>query len=605
LPFASFLAHVALGAVTALGWLGLGSVLLARTRPTGDTWLDTLNRIGVGALGFTLLTFFAGLAGLLYPALYVPLLVGSALGGVARLPGVARAVPRPQPRSWPPWQLALAALLGVTVLLVVVATCAPLTTRDSLHYHASAPARYVESHELLEIPWSWSSYQPFTVEMLIADGMLLRDSVQGALAPLLLALAGLAAAIGMGARVGGRGLALLAGAIFFVQPLMAFEASGTLIETGLGFATALAAWNLAVFVRRGETASLALCGLFAGAAAAMKYVGLFVPLVVGAALFLVARRRLTPAALAAFAVPAVAVALPWYVKNAVQTGNPLYPFVFGGLSEEAQDWIDTGIHEHGHGRGPLDALLLPFRLLASGDDFENGSWLSPLPLLFAPLCLLDARRRRWCVPALAAVLAFLAAWFLTSQQARFLLPLAPVVAVLAGIGILALAARGRVGRLAAPLVTAAALAAGLAMAATYTAQFVPIALGFQDRDEFLEAKTPYYDGVRWLNRELGDHDTVLLDFSAVLYMQDPYVVWTPVVLPTPAPADETRRFARENRLTHAAILEVNLEARRPQLVELGAREIGVVPVQAPVFGLRITRGQPERLHVYELAGCCS
>ena len=65
--------------------------------------------------------------------------------------------------------------------------------------------------------------------------------------------------------------------------------------------------------------------------------------------------------------------------------------------------------------------------------------------------------------------------------------------------------------------------------------------------------------------------------------------------------DSTRRFARENRLTHAAVLDVNLEARRPQLELLGARRIATVPVQAPVFGLRISRGQPEKLHVYRLA----
>jgi hypothetical protein len=302
----------------------------------------------------------------------------------------------------------------------------------------------------------------------------------------------------------------------------------------------------------------------------------------------------------AFGVPAVLVGLPWYVKNALQTGNPLFPFVFGGVTDEARRFVEGGIREHGAGRGPLDAALLPFRLLADGDAFDRGSWLSPLPLLFAPLSLLDARTRRVSVPALAGAGAFLAAWFATSQQARFLLAVAPVLSVLAALGMQALAQRGAVGRLVSTGVTAAALATGFAMIAVYTAQFFPVAVGAQDRDEFLEAKTPYYDGARRLNRLLDDSDRVLLDFAAVLYVEDPYVVWTPLVLSTDADPAQARRFAAAEGLTHAAVLEVNREARQPTLDALGARLIATVPVHAPVFGLRITRGPPERLHIYEL-----
>ena len=600
MPLGSWLAHVALAGLTALGWFGLGSLLLARVRPTGDRVLDGLNRFGVGAVAFALLTFFAAVAGVLYSAVYVPGLVACAAAGTYRL-FRTRIGAWHVPGTWTRLELSLSALIGATVLLVVLAAGAPVTAFDSLHYHAAAPARFAEAHELLELEWGWSTYQPFTVEMLVTDGVLLWDSIQGAFAPLLLALGALAATFGMGSRVGGRALGLLAAAIFFVQPLMVFEASGTLIESGLAFAAALATWNLAVFVRSGDPAAVALAGLFAGAAAGMKYVGLFVLLAAGGALVLFAWRRLNVRALALFAAPAALVALPWYVKNLVQTGNPLFPFVFGGVSEYAERWIDSGIHEHGHGRGPLDALALPFRLLAEGDDFDRGSWLSPLFVLFAPLSLLDERRRRPVALALAAVLVYVAAWFATSQQARFLLPLAPVLAVLAALGIVALTRCGRVGRLAAPVVAGAALVTGFAMSAAYTAQFVPVALRLQDRDEFLEAKSPYYDGVQWLNRELDADDVALLDFAAVLYMDDPYVVWTPVVLPIEAGAAETRRFARANRLTHAAILDVNLEARRPQLDVLGARRVATILVHAPVFGLRITRGQPERLHVYELA----
>ncbi|MGH3131484.1 MAG: hypothetical protein ACRDNX_11750, partial [Gaiellaceae bacterium] len=63
-------AHVALAGVTALAWLGLGSLALAPLGSSGDRLLDALNRFGAGALGFALLTLGAGWLGLLHTALY-------------------------------------------------------------------------------------------------------------------------------------------------------------------------------------------------------------------------------------------------------------------------------------------------------------------------------------------------------------------------------------------------------------------------------------------------------------------------------------------------------------------------------------------------------
>lgn len=59
-------AHVALAGLTALSWLGAGSLVLAPLRSSGDRALDALNRIGAGALAFALATFAAGWLGLLY-----------------------------------------------------------------------------------------------------------------------------------------------------------------------------------------------------------------------------------------------------------------------------------------------------------------------------------------------------------------------------------------------------------------------------------------------------------------------------------------------------------------------------------------------------------
>jgi 4-amino-4-deoxy-L-arabinose transferase-like glycosyltransferase len=73
----------------------------------------------------------------------------------------------------------------------------------------------------------------------------------------------------------------------------------------------------------------------AGGAAGMKYLGLVAVLAIAAVAVGLAWRRLSYRQVLVFAVPAIVVALPWYVKNAVLTGNPFYPHIFGGLNPSA------------------------------------------------------------------------------------------------------------------------------------------------------------------------------------------------------------------------------------------------------------------------------
>src|SRR5207249_3637520 len=116
---------------------------------------------------------------------------------------------------------------------------------------------------------------------------------------------------------------------------------------------------------------------------------------------------------------------------------------------------------YGFGRSPLDLLLLPARLLADAGPFDRGEFFSPLFVLFAPLAFLDRRARPYAAAAWAAGLVYMLAWFLGSQHSRFLVPVMPVFAVLAAVGILAFARRGELGRLLSAVVVTGALAAAL------------------------------------------------------------------------------------------------------------------------------------------------
>jgi hypothetical protein len=599
---AECLAHVALAAVTALAWLGLGSLLLAPLGSGGDRLLNALNRIGVGAIAFALLTFAAGWSGLLYAEAYLPVLAATAATGVVALGRLLSGAPLPRPREWTWWQRALAALLAVYVLLDIVATCAPISSPDALLYHAADPALFEKDHRVFEIPWNSSSYEPFTVEMLVLDGFLLWDSVQGAFAPLLLALVALAAVAGVAERLAGRSAALLAAAILFAQPFMTWEATSIFVEAGLAAAVALAGWNLVRFIRHDERNALVLAGVFAGGAAGMKYLGLFVAVAVGLVGVMLTLRRLRPAHVAAFVAPAAVVALPWYAKNLVLTGNPIYPHVFGGLNPYAEAELEDTRRMFGHGHSLLDLVLLPARLLADAKPFDGGEFLSPLFLIFAPLVFLQPRARRPSVAIWMGVVLYVVAWFYATQQARFLVPLMPVLAVLAALGVLALADAGRLGRIATAAVTAAALVAGLTASSVYAAQFVPVVAGAESREEFLGEKVSHYPAIEWLNRHLGPEDKLLIDSFTLLYLDVPYITFGTMgdLLPPTAGREETREFVRENGVTHIAVLAEDKE-RRQQVRYLDTRLVARIPVRWVRSRTLKELGPPETMLIYAVA----
>jgi 4-amino-4-deoxy-L-arabinose transferase-like glycosyltransferase len=577
---ADCLAHVALAAVTVVAWFGLGSLLLTALK-SGDTRLDALNRIGAGAIAFALLTFGAGWAGVLHSIVYLAVFAPAAAVGVALGVPFLRRARFPRIRTWRRWQLAVLALLGVYVALAVLSTCAPISSPDALLYHAADPALFENAGRIVEVPWNSSSYEPFTVEILVLDGFLLWDSVQGAFAPLLLALVALAAVVGFAERLAGRSAALLAGAIFFAQPFMLWESTSVFIEPGLACAVALSAWNLARFVRHSEQNALVLAGLFAGGAAGMKYLGLIAVLAIAGVGVIVAWQRLNVRSALAFSLPAVAVALPWYVKNAVLTGNPFYPHIFGGLNAYASAELDRAMKSFGHGHAPLDFILLPVRLLVDAEPFDGGEFLSPLFLVFAPLVFLGTRDRRTAAAVWIGVLLYGTAWFATTQQARFLVPLMPVLAVLAALGALGLAQRGRLGRLVTTGAVGISLVVGLGASAVYAAQFAPVAAGTESREEFLKQKVSLYEGIKWLNRSLGPDEKVATTAWALLYLDVPYTTFGTMadLLPPDAGAAATRSFVLENGVSHVAVLAGDSERLR-QMAYLDARLVARVPVKS-------------------------
>ncbi len=184
---------------------------------------------------------------------------------------------------------------------------------------------------------------------------------------------------------------------------------------------------------------LVLAGVLAGGAAAVKYLGLaFVAAVAGGAAALPAGRAgllvrcrrllLVGAAAAAFIAP-------WYLRIAAATGNPLFPYfpdVFGNSPWVAHEFPGLTGLQAGAGRVLTALVRLPWDMVVARQRLGGHPPYSPFFLLLLPLLVVAAWRRqriRWLL-LLAAGYAVLVLALL--PEARYLLPLAPLLALAVG-----------------------------------------------------------------------------------------------------------------------------------------------------------------------------
>jgi hypothetical protein len=272
-------------------------------------------------------TMIAGAAGRLRAG-DVLLLEICAAGIVAWLAG------RVRPRRLAPFDARQFPVVTVSAVAATLAfagafalTHAPLTLYDSLSYHLHFAARWVQDARLSIIPTPFSdeaqAYAPGNGELVLAWLMLpFHSDVLARMGQFPFGLLGALAAYGLARRLGGS-------PAHAVYPAAFFLTSRPIVEQMVGANVDLicAAWFLAsvyfaiVAVETDAPRDWAMCGVSAGLYAGTKYLALvYVP----ALLLLVCARGISRRIV--WALPGVAAfALPWYARNWIIAGSPIYP----------------------------------------------------------------------------------------------------------------------------------------------------------------------------------------------------------------------------------------------------------------------------------------
>ena len=326
----------------------------------------------------------------------------------------------PLPRQWMWLAAALFACFGVVYL---VNAMAPEMSPDGAAYHLPFVDRYLHAHGFEKIEGDFYASLPQGIELLFLPAVALGGHSSAAMVHFLFLVDLPLMMVCYGRRFGFPIPAAAAAFLVFASPLMGWD--GTSAYVDVAAATVLFALFYLLQVWEVTTAPSLLIpiGILAGFSFAVKYTaGIGVPYAIGFVSWRLWRSQ-RPILKSLFTVSALAAIyiLPWMIKNAVETGNPLAPFAnhlfpnpFVHVSFE-HDYRAYLRHYH-----LTNWLAAPWELAVKGERLQG--FFGPVFLLM-PLALLSLRRAAGRRLLLAGAF-FALPWFLNIGS-RFLIPALP------------------------------------------------------------------------------------------------------------------------------------------------------------------------------------
>ena len=527
--------------VLALSSWGAGNLVCRRWFTADQPVLERMVlQLLAGTAVFIATAGLLGMAHMLNPLLLLAVLGGFSCHGALLL---YRQGPRLSSETWSVrhWSWLIIGIAG-GVSLAAATTFAPFY--DQWHYHLGFPYQWLRAESLVTFPRHAYSFFPSNMGLLYLYALAGPGAWAAQVAHwwmgALTAAGSASIARRLGASVGGQ---ILAAAVFAATPSVI--QIGALAGADLGVAAFATGAVIALLRWRSEPGRAIqwamISGAFAGLAAGSKYLALasvVVPTAIAAAVLSSLKTpggeplvRRSARAFLAFVIAVTALVGPWLVRNAFETGNPVYPYFAGIFRHEVadpsrtDDRVTSGIGNFAFTNDTAATALSLGTFTRRGHAGDIGPvylWLMPL------ICIWMWRRRRDTDALLVFGLSALGVviWALGPPLGRYLLPSLALIAALAGTTWSEI-----VDSYPTPLRHILGSILLLVLAANcnpvrgeYLGNQLACFLGFQTDEEYLGDNLTQLDAFRTVNADLPIDATVLLVGEPRVYGIDRAIV---------------------------------------------------------------------------------
>lgn len=325
--------------------------------------------------------------------------------------------------------------LALLFLFFLGSALMPPYSWDEQTYQLALPVRYLQCGSFAPVPDNPYSYYPAFTSWFFANaiqlgGITLPRMIVSFLTPAL--------AVGLwhaAAGKFGRTAAWLAAAALMISPLTLALNRSVYVEnfiTLFTFAGILTAWE---FRQEKSFTAVMLCGLLAGAAAAVKPTGVIGALLISG-IFAGTQKNWKKYCL--FIAAALLTGVFWYIRTFLFTGNPFYPYSISPVPGTVEHFHYL-LGSHRYGLDGVPGALLNWLFAGFYGRIFDGI-VTGVHVVFLTLCAavfwwrslkdLSEHRPILIFTAAAVVIPYLL-WALCFPQSRFIMPLIPFI-VLAG-----------------------------------------------------------------------------------------------------------------------------------------------------------------------------
>ena len=458
----------------------------------------------------------------------------------------------------------LQAALALVVLCLAVLACTPPISRDALIHHLQVPKLYLQHGGMYELPELFFSYYPMNLDLLYMGALWLGSDILPKYLHMVFAFATAVLLHWHLRRRLSSSYAWL-GALFFLSiPIIVKLSITVYVDLVMVFFSTAALLLLFRWLETKQLRDLLLAGICCGLCIGTKYNGLLVLFILTfmvPLLFIRSQKQRQGTALPAikaavlFCFMALLASSPLLIRNAVWTGNPLYPLYDGFFSrlsnaatsgesieqrqldqeEEDKEEAKQSSPVRGvfatryvlYGESFWQLMLLPVRIFFEGQDGDPHYFdgrLNPFLLLLPILAFLRRTepQLRLEQTALAAfsLLYFLFAFNTSVLRIRYLVPMVPCLVILSmyGLNNLEKLAEKYTYNKASKLVWPLTVCLLLLWNASYIReQFKEVdpfsyITGRLSRDEYLSRQLPEYPIMQYANKNLPESAKILCIF---------------------------------------------------------------------------------------------